>query len=612
MNRTNLVNAIKYTCIALAFLVAIPVSTYFTLNSSTVQNKLLRQLTSLLSERLGTEVTIDSVSVTLLSMDIALYGTHIADLNRREMLHIGRLTADVDLWQLLNREVKINNADVRDLKATLIKTQSDTAGNWQFLVTALNDNEHRGGPKLTIDFNRLDINNIHVTYNDNELSLDKGQLTFHDGKADATLHDATASWQKRGKTGVVTQYKATVQTVAMVNSHTIDIKALNINSDNRLPRKNTGRPNRGFFDAGHLNITADMHLTLFHAAGDSMELTLDRCTALDSVSGIDLKDVRCAVTAYKRVIHLSDVTIRQKNTELRFADGEIRLGDHSSDTPLSYSTSTITGDVQLRDIARAFSPALRNFTLPLKLSTRLTGNNDEITFHEVHVNTADHKVTVASTGTVSGLSLHDSHAVKVHFDVKHATVVAGMKEVIVKQFPVKRFMMYQLHALGNIRYTGSFDVLWHRQLFRGHLFTATGAMDFNVDFDHENKYMTGTLSTDSLEAGVILGMKDIGYVAGNADFKIDISKERTEALRRSNGGGKLPIGEASAHVSRASYKFVSTHNLDVSLESDGAVANGSVIAPARFIDLGCSFIFTDTDNLHKMKIKPGISFHRSR
>ena len=45
------------------------------------------------------------------------------------------------------------------------------------------------------------------------------------------------------------------------------------------------------------------------------------------------------------------------------------------------------------------------------------------------------------------------------------------------------------------------------------------------------------------------------------------------------------------------------------IDSDGAVAKGSIIDSGRLVDLLCDFSFTDTDDMQKMKVKPGLRLH---
>ena len=41
-----------------------------------------------------------------------------------------------------------------------------------------------------------------------------------------------------------------------------DIEDLHFAIDNHLPRKNAGKPKRGFFDVGHLDVTSNMQLRI--------------------------------------------------------------------------------------------------------------------------------------------------------------------------------------------------------------------------------------------------------------------------------------------------------------------------------------------------------------
>ena len=80
---------------------------------------------------------------------------------------------------------------------------------------------------------------------------------------------------------------------------------------------------------------------------------------------------------------------------------------------------------------------------------------------------------------------------------------------------------------------------------------------------------------------------------------------------RQEKGGKLPIGSIEAEVSECHYKSIALHNLLATINSDGAEATGRVVNQHKQVDLSCTFTFTDTDQMHKLKIKPGIKFHHS-
>ena len=104
-------------------------------------------------------------------------------------------------------------------------------------------------------------------------------------------------------------------------------------------------------------------------------------------------------------------------------------------------------------------------------------------------------------------------------------------------------------------------------------------------------------------------MPDLGKIACKADFKFDISKPRTAQMRKVKGG-KLPIGSVQADVMEGSFKKIKVRNIVAELESDGAVATGNITVKGKRVDVLCGFSFTNTNEMKKTKIKPGIRFHK--
>ena len=171
-------------------------------------------------------------------------------------------------------------------------------------------------------------------------------------------------------------------------------------------------------------------------------------------------------------------------------------------------------------------------------------------------------------------------------------------------------MMNQLNNLGDINYTGSFDVLYKKEIFRGLLKTAAGNLNFEFALDELNKYVNGNVSSKKIELGKVMNIKEMGPMDASADFTVDISKPRTAKMRKAKGG-KLPIGFFNAKVNDVSYLGIHIRNLTATLNSDGAVATGDVYQSGRIRDLYFSFSFTDTDQMQKMKItKSGLKFHK--
>ena len=134
-------------------------------------------------------------------------------------------------------------------------------------------------------------------------------------------------------------------------------------------------------------------------------------------------------------------------------------------------------------------------------------------------------------------------------------------------------------------------------------------MDFDFQLDGNTKYLTGRANTDLLKLGELFNLKRLGNIDCSATFSIDYSKQRTAEIRKEKGG-KLPIGHVSADIRKVEYRKLPLKNILANIDSDGAVANGDVTMKGSLTDLMLEFSFTNTTEMHKMKVKPRLKFRK--
>ena len=610
---------LKWVGGTLLAIVLLLVGTIFALNTNTMQNQLLQQAVVMLKERLQTEVHVDSINVHFFGGSASLYGVEVEDLQHRKMLELKELKVKLDLLRMLQHEVKVEDVKLEGLAVNLYKPSPDSAANFQFILDSFKKEKKdsivkaekaKKMPKLTVDVDKVWLHDIKVRFNEKTGVL--GTLLFRkgkDGKHVAEIRELNSGWTAKTKKGPVdNKLRIAVLDVKEIEDSKVMLQLDSIcwTTDNHKPRKNTGKPKRGFFDAGHFNIIAQMNVRLDKMTKDSIMATILSCKAKDPVSGIDVTDLRCKVETDKKVATLKDFTISLPHTTLKFDRAALTLPSKKKNIKLQYQTSLITGRTLLKDISRLFAPVLKNFNEPLLLQTRMSGGDEGMVFKDVKVSTAKNDLNISASGFIKGLK--DKYKLQVHFDVHTMTAHSGSKERIISQFPVKKFMMKQLHNLGTIGYTGTFDVLWKREQFAGVLTTKPGNINFSFALNENTKYVEGTVHTDSFELGQAMDMPDLKKVACKATFKFDISKPRTAIMRR-KVGGKLPMGEIYAEVNDAKYKLLHVRNTVVTIKSNGAVAEGDVNIRGKRLDVLCTFSFTNTNEMQKMKVKPKLKFH---
>lgn len=661
MNKT-IKKLLKIVGGTLAVVVALLGATLVALNNKSLQKKLLDDVVEELRKKLDTKVEIDSISINMFNLDINLYGIKIDDRQQREMLRVEKISADLVLMKLLQQKIVIEQAELVGAKALLLKPSKEEPANYQFVIDAFKkpkdkttEEKKKKEPKskMEFDISALSLKDIRVKHNELDIYLGKASYkkgwitnqtieidsitlvcdtTFREGlkpysasldhltiegdieqqvfKAD--VYDVSYKWQSLWKKrNIMVDNQASVDHLTVQANHgrySATVKQAHYKNDNHLPRKNTGKPKRGFFDAKHLDVIADFHVVLDSISKNGITGHLNEFTAKDSITGIDIRKLQAKFKYVKDKIDLRDITVQQKSTVLNVTSGEIVLPSKKEGREFSYSTGVITGKAYLKDISRTFAPVLKNFTLPLNLSLTMKGTNNSISFRNVKVNTDDNKLQLAATGGITDLK--DKYKLHVRFDIGSMTAQTGIAEKIINQFATKKLMMNQLNRLGNIRYTGSFDVLYKKEIFRGLMKTGAGDLNFEFALDEFNKYVNGKVSSKNLELAKVMDMKKLGPMDASANFTIDISKPRTAQMRKKKGG-KLPIGFFNATINDVSYMGIHVRHLTATLNSDGAVASGDVYQSGKIRDLFFSYSFTDTDDMQKMKMsKPSIRFHK--
>ena len=599
-----------------AIIAILALATVITANSTFVQDKLVSIATSALSKQFNTEIGIDHVGLNLLNMSACIEGIRIKDQQQRDMLKVKRIWGRLQPLALLKKEILLRKCEVDSIDIHLIKPQNGPA-NYQFLLeSSKKDSRHPKDSTKRSNF-RFDlkdavVRSIHVSYNDANYELSQAFYNHWRGTHSITIHHAKVDWQRQTKKALVRWHLDSgtlTATLPKDGKKHIDIKGLELKSDCDLPRRNFGKPHHGDFDDRHFNLQADFAIDILHLDKDSVKLALTKGCVKDTIAGIDLTELKSDITICDKHVTLTNTIVQQVTTRLDIPKAHILLPDKKKGTSLSYNADLIKGRVMLKDISKPFAKVLHKFSIPLNLSVNLSGTNEGMLFKDIHVNTDDNKLTIDAMGMLRNLK--DAHKLNLHFEVYQMKAKPGIKDKIINQFTVKKYMMYQVYALGVIRYSGSFDILWKKQQFRGLMNTEKGDVNFDFELDGNTKYLTGNARTDSLNLGELFQLNKISDIDCSASFKIDISKSRTAVMRKQKGG-KLPIGHVKADIRKVGYRMIHMKNIVANIESDGAIADGDVTLKGSLTNLVVQFSFTNTEEMHKMKIKPKLSFKHDK
>lgn len=623
------------------------------LNIPSVQSKLKDKAVGLLADRFQTHIELDDVAIGILKHCIKLNGLRIDDQRGEHMLTIGEFDGGVDPMALLRGEVIIDEVGMRDVCANIYKVHPDSATNMQFIINALKkknspEKEEKDKKPLVNKFEirKAWLENIRCTYEvrpkaNSKIEASLGSAKMKDGgkklsikqlKAEnngktATLDEITATIditkkvpmeivQEAALSGLTTSWdknSLTVATMAVASEgkgKSIEIGNMHLVTDNGKPRKNYGKPNRGAFDAGHLDVSGNLMIAIPQLSKDSVHIVCKHIDATDKASGLIVDSMRFEARATSHAAIVSNISVYCQHTNVSIPAATLLLPDKKESVKkqeFSFSAPVVKASTQLRDIAKPFAPRLSGFTTPLLLTTSAHGNGKTITFDNIRISTPDKRLTIKASGIMSHLNKkHDSRFV-FHVSSMHAN--KGIKEQITNHFPLKKGLLGLLPKIGDVAYSGMVNVWYKHEGFSGKLTTGVGSLDFNFVIDENTKYMKGEVTSGQIAINKITGNNNINDARINAKFNFSImSGKKARALGLKHG--PFPIGEANGTVLSAGYKGIMLHNIDYTLGSDGFAVNGKISNTGKYIDVNCDFSFNDTHNFKNMKLRPSIQFHK--
>ena len=612
-------------------------------NSPAIQGKVLHKATEMLSERLGTKVTADSVYIDVMRQNLQLYGVSIDDLQKRKLFEMERMVVDFDLTKLLASKIEVKRARIAGLHANIVENPGE-APNYQAILDALKKDKSPGDTltksKLKFDLRDIKLEDVRLTYNDIDLNLESvGASLDGNFKGQGSIKDVTLSYEDKlihldclqvafgerwKETGIMenlrTHWTAQTKKGPVETALSIDrlellpedgvgrlrLHRLHYTTDNHQPRKNAGRPKRGAFDTGHLNVWAELEAELQYMNKDTVYARIVSGNVTDTLTGFFLRDLQ-GLLAYKGgTAYVQDLAFSHQNTHVSIDSARMQLPSAKRGTTLAYKTGTVTVSTLLKDIATPFAPVLKNFDIPLTVTTTVTGHEDGMTFDNVHVTTPDRQLDIKARGGIANLKDRYKLAIKFNIDKMHTYSPKVME--IINKFAVKKLMTDQLKSLATIDYRGELGIYWKNERFSGELSSENGLIDFKVSIDETNKYIDGNIDAKSFNVGRAFSVKSIGNVVLTGDFKVDFSKERTARMRKDKNG-KLPIGTAQLQVTEVQIGKTRLTDIFADINSDGATALLDVDKPGKVANTGFDIRYTSTTEGTKVKVKPKLHFN---
>ena len=672
-------------------------------------------LTSL-REELGTKLVVGDFRLNPFLGRFAVHGVELYDKENVCMLRVDTAEVGIKITRLVKKEIVFDQMKLAGASAVLYKNRRDSAANYQFVIDATTKNKkpkkkkktkspfkvymdlndavisrtdfkwdiksepEKGGD--TLDVNHIDVKDLHLSVfgriqdervydfkvTDFGVSEKQSGINVKMDKVHAKIvKDRSGNFIIEGFKGNYRDKHVELGSIHLEQKNgklggntpiNVSIKELLYKCNNGKPRKNTGKPNRGWFDPGHLNSVVNAELTVSNIKSDTIKVYVDHLDAFDKDSGLDIKNFTSYIDITKKDIFLTDATIALARTRIKM--GKVHLeyetvkgaaaeekasgtkaaaGDNASGTKaaaeekasgtkvtaegetgakpkstfkMKINDFPFTAKVYLQDIAKPFAPPLSNFTTPLNLDLVVGGDLDRILFKDIVITSFDKRLRLTAQGDLCDVT--KKRALCLHFTDIHLDARSGIKDIIINHFSkkVRMKMVQQMRAIGDVSYAGTLGIFFKRQDIAGRLYTRFGNVDFGFTINGWTKFLTGWMKAPGeLKLGDVMNAPGFSIFNAQAKYNVNISKKSKVSLISRSKGGRLPVGDLQATIDKAKYKTMPINGITANLVSDGIKAVGDVSFGLKVMDVEAELEYMQTDKVQKYHIKPHIKKHKT-
>lgn len=502
-----------------------------------VQNILVKFAAKELTKSLGTEVSIKKVSFSFFN-SLNLEGTMVRDKQKDTLLYANNLKVNITDWFFLKDE-----ADLKfiGLENAVVKLQrKDSVWNYQFMVDFFDPPSAKKKKKtgsINLHLKKIDIKNLRFIQNDywrgDQIIVQLAQLVFDADKIDFKKSSYAINEILLNRPQVILQslpalrppqlklvIKPRADSGLYFNEAGMNlfVKKLKIINGALFIEGNTKKAAKGF-DESHIEMSAlNGTLASINFNQDTLKALID--LSVRDRSGFELKKLKTNFKLTPQIMELANLDLRTNNSRLsnyyamRFTDFNKDFADYTNKVVMvaRFNNAKISSD----DIAY-FAPELKTWKKQVVLSGNFTGT------------VADFKVErltakIGSTTTLSGtLAMKGLPAInKTFINFSNGTLNTTAFDLGVFVPALKGVKQPNLTALGTILYRGNFKGTIQNFNTTGVFSTKLGGVQSNISLQLPSRgdpIYTGTIGTSKFNLGTFLNAAELGFI----DFKGKVS-----------------------------------------------------------------------------------------
>jgi hypothetical protein len=154
-----------------------------------IQNKIVHQATSFVSNKTNTRVELEQIKISF-PKAVVIQGLYLEDTSKDTLVYAGKAKINIALYKLLASKIAISSFVLEDATIILYSTQTDSLFNYNFLITAFSDTSNQTQPKSetgskwSFHIGNVALNDVRFTFDDQYAGigvfvvLEKSEISF--------------------------------------------------------------------------------------------------------------------------------------------------------------------------------------------------------------------------------------------------------------------------------------------------------------------------------------------------------------------------------------------------------------------------------------------------
>lgn len=509
-------------------------------NLTPIQNFIAKQITSSLSQKLKTKVTISHIRIDFFN-HLLVKGLLVADQQKDTVLYCGELSLSITDWFFLKNETAVlKNIGLEDAYIHLYRKSKSAVWNYQFIADAFASNTVDTSTKETnidIDLKMLRLKNIRFhlddswTGMDNDIDVGKATIDVKDidfkkksvdlnnidiEKAIVAIRDYVGGKPKSIKPTV-----ETIDTTAFnPGKWTINLPKLSITKSIFTLDATERNPYPNEFDYEHILIKdIVVNASKIKVVGDTIHGNL-KLLSVKERSGLEIKKMSAVVTVSPNESICENLFLETNRSQIHdyFAMRYERFPDFIDYNEKVVMEGNLTNAyVDTRDI-EFFAPPLKIIQEKVLASGYVKGTVANLVGKNILINNGQSKLS----GDITMVGLPDIYKTTINFE--NGNIKTNNQEICRYAKDLNNNPNVDFKQIDAIEFAGSFNGLIENFKTKGKINSNIGQVDFDLqlqlpDFDYQKFNYKGTISGQKLSVGKFLKIEKIGLIDFNT--KVD-------------------------------------------------------------------------------------------